>query len=56
MFDKTSKKMLKTCDSKTLCSMEMKPVEVDSWLKKNQSVVGVTTSKPVAMGCMSPFG
>lgn len=56
MFDKSSKKMLKTCDSKTLGKMEMKHSEINAWLEKNQSVIGVTTNKPVAMTCMQLFG
>lgn len=56
MFDKTSKKMLKTCDSKTLSRMVMKPAEIDSWLEKNPIALGVKTGEPIVMMCENLFG
>lgn len=46
MFDKSSKKMFSTCDSKMKNEMEIQQDAVTLWLEKNQTRVNPHDAKP----------
>lgn len=57
MFDKSSKKMFSTCDSKMKNEMEIQQDAVTLWLEKNQTRVKPHDTKPnIIKACAQWYG
>lgn len=57
MFDKSSKKMFSTCDSKMKNEMEIQQDAVTLWLEKNQTRVNPHDTKPnIIKACGQWYG
>ena len=57
MFDKSSRKMFSTCDSKMKSEMEIQQDAVTLWLEKNQTGVNPHDTKPnIIKACGQWYG
>ena len=57
MFDKSSRKMFSTCDSKMKNEMEIQQDAVTLWLEKNQTRVNSHDTKPnIIKACGQWYG
>lgn len=57
MFDKSSRKMFSTCDSKMKSEMEIQQDAVTLWLEKNQTRVNPHDTKPnIIKACGQWYG
>ncbi len=57
MFDKSSRKMFSTCDSKVKSEMEIQQDVVTLWLEKNQTRVNPHDTKPnIIKACGQWYG
>ena len=57
MFDKSSRKMFSTCDSKMKNEMEIQQDAVTLWLEKNQTRVNPHDTKPnIIKACGQWYG